>query len=344
MVSTASFARSHASPRVSASQQSTLSVITRFHDPTRLMLLDEALFSLAIQRWSQLESIVVVQNGSEDVLQAIRDTCDRQPWPEEASVQIVNCAVPAGTDGRSALLNRGIERATGRYLAFLDDDDVVYQHGYALLIEQLRAGDRAIAMGGCRFATINSEHGHPFVTTKDSRFGWGRTRLDLFKANFVPIHSFVIDRERMNGFDLRFDEGLSSHEDYDLLLRVCGSFEPDLAKLSTPVCEYRNHGANGTPFARDGSTLSRGTLQASPHEKGLAVVEQRKTQYTCRVTIDEWVRLQLELDQRRREHGRLLYRGAAAVNEFFDRRPGLASWVEAALAPFRRSGRRRAND
>lgn len=216
-----------------------LSVVVRFHNEERLPFLDEAVFSLAIQDWDEIEVIIALQNGTEKLRQAVEAIINNQPWPQAPRYKIITVPVAEGVDGRSALLNQGIKHATGRYLAFLDDDDFVYQHGYATLIRQLVKGGRAVAVGGCRRAKIEYESGHWFVQTKDNFFAWGRSRLDLIRENFVPIHSYVIDRSRLDGFDLYFDETFSILEDYDFLLRLCANFEPDFSRFETPVCEYR---------------------------------------------------------------------------------------------------------
>ena len=218
---------------------STLSVIVRFHQRDRLNFLEEALFSLALQNWSDVEPIIVLQNGTDDLEQTVLNILDHQPWRVSPKHKIVTVQIPEGRDGRSVLLNRGIEQATGRYLSFLDDDDCVYQHGYTTLIRQLIESDRALAVGGCRRAQMGYENEHWFIYKKDKFFDWGRTRIDLFTENFVPIHSYVIDRARIGDFDLQFDESFTLLEDYEFLLRLCAAHEPDFTRLETPVCEYR---------------------------------------------------------------------------------------------------------
>ncbi len=228
-------------PRIKARlyDNATLSVIIRFHKEERLAFLEEAIFSLAIQDWPDLETLVVLQNGTEKLRQTVSDIINNQPWPAPPKYKIIMVQVPEDADGRSTLLNRGIEQARGRYVAFLDDDDFVYHHGYTTLIRQLMKGGLAIAVGGCRRALIQYEAQHWFVRKKDDFFKWGRSRSDLFKENFVPIHSYVIDRSRTVSFDLAFDESLPLLEDYDFLLRLFSHFEPDLSALDVPVCEYR---------------------------------------------------------------------------------------------------------
>jgi len=231
----------------------TLSVILRFHKEERLPFLEEAIFSLAIQDWHDIEVIVVLQNGTEELRCAVVDIIGRQPWPAAPKYEVFIVPVAEGMDGRSTLLNEGIARAGGRYLAFLDDDDFVYQHGYVTLINQLVSGGRAVAIGGCRRANIRYVRNHWYVQSKDNSFSWGRRRLDLFTENFVPIHSYVIDRSRLGSFDLRFDDACPPLEDYDFLLRLFTSFDPDFCKIDVPVCEYRIRmdGSNSIAYVPD---------------------------------------------------------------------------------------------
>lgn len=217
----------------------TLSVIIRFHQRERLRFLEEAIFSLAIQDWHDIEPIVVLQNGTEELRQAVDEIITRQPWKQVPAYRVLTVPIAEGVDGRSTLLNEGIASASGRFLAFLDDDDFVYHHGYATLIGQLISGDKVIVIGGCRRANIRPEQSHWYVQSKDSFFSWGRSRFDLFIENFVPIHSYVIDRSRLGSFVLNFDDAFPPLEDYDFLLRLFAAFDPDLSKIEVPVCEYR---------------------------------------------------------------------------------------------------------
>jgi glycosyltransferase involved in cell wall biosynthesis len=252
---------------------STLSVIIRFHNRERLPFLDEALFSLALQYWRDLEIVVSVQNGTENLVEDIRALLQSQPWAITPQCNIISLAVPEGTDARSALLNRGIAEARGRYLAFLDDDDLIYQHGYTTLIQQLKSSGRAVAVGGSRVAHSRREGGNWFVTAKGDPFAWGKTRLDLVRDNFVPIHSYVIDRERVSASDLHFDESFALLEDYEFLLRLCAQYQFDFACRNVPVCEYRirDDGSNSMPSTPDIPSEAHLAL-----ERARAAIEEKK--------------------------------------------------------------------
>ena len=265
----------------------TLSTIMRFHKKERLPFLEEALFSLAIQYWYDQEVIVVLQNGTEELRHVVLEMINHQPWQGTPSFQVLIVEIPAGMDGRSTLLNRGIEHATGRYLAFLDDDDVIYQHGYTTLINQLIDGTGVVAVGGCRTAKVQNESGHWYVQTKETPFAWGRTRYDLFRDNFIPIHSYVIDRARVNASDLYFDDAFPPLEDYDFLLRLSAKYDFDFSQIDIPVCEYRIHGSNSIPYSADAPPEA-----FAFHTRAQELIKERKKSIICTVPLNDLIELQ----------------------------------------------------
>jgi glycosyltransferase involved in cell wall biosynthesis len=320
-----------------------LSTIIRFHKRERLPLLEEALFSLAIQFWQDHETVIVIQNGTDEIRREIIEIIDRQPWKESARCQTLMIEIPEGMDGRSTLLNRGIEQATGRFLAFLDDDDLTYQHGYTTLIKQLEEGGSAVALGGCRMAKTQYLSNHWYIRTKESPFAWGRTRLDLLRDNFVPIHSYVIDRFRVDPADLYFDDELPPLEDYEFLLRMCARYEFDFSKLSVPVCEYRIHSLNSIPYDSHAPVESH-----TFHRRAQQLIQERKQKILCTIPISELVELDSSLTTSRQqittlqqqiealqeqlaryeqeklhEQGRFLNTLTRKIYNFFGRFPGL---------------------
>lgn len=320
---------------------STLSVIVRFHQRERLSFLEEALFSLALQNWSDLEPIIVLQNGTDDLKQAILDMLEHQPWRVSPKHKIVTVQLPEGIDGRSILLNRGIEQATGRYLSFLDDDDCVYHDGYTTLIRQLIDGDRAVAVGGCRRAQIGYESEHWFTHNKDNFFGWGRSLIDLFTENFVPIHSYVVDRARIGNLELKFDESFTLLEDYDFLLRLFAAHEPDLTRLDKPVCEYR--------IRLNGSNSLAHTPAASPEvidlqRRAQLMIKESKKNLYCKYfpgkDINDFIetpdnRVRLECREQVKDgvdgNGRVLLKIVVMLYDFFSRYPRLELWLSKTL-------------
>lgn len=227
-----------------------LTVIIRTASPERLHFLDEALFSVSTQTFENIEVLVMVQSPNRTFYDAINSTICNTFWPKGKYATAVPVEIPAGTDGRARLLNEGLARASGRYIAFLDDDDVVYQSAYEMLITELRRSDDAIAVGGCRIAYLkesNTGDSPYFFITRKERFdrdGKSRTKFDLFDGNFIPIHSYVLDKFRITEETLRFNLELEHLEDYEFLIRIAAEHTFNLTNLSNPMCEYRYHSSN----------------------------------------------------------------------------------------------------
>lgn len=258
-----------------------LSIIVRCHRPERLPFLEEAMFSLSIQEWVDIEVVVVVQNGTDEFVEKIKEIIHHQPWQKEPKYQIHSIQFEDGFDGRSSLLNYGINYSIGRYLAFLDDDDVVYHHGYNILINKLEEDKgAAIAIGGCRVAKTSNTFDNWYIDTKETPFTGGRNRYDLYRDNFIPIHSYVIDRKVVAPGDLYFDDQMPPLEDYDFLLRLGSKYEFDFSNLDTFVCEYRIHNSNSLPY-----TAHATQEQITKHQRAYHLIEERKKSLSCLIPM-----------------------------------------------------------
>ena len=277
----------HSVKRADASAfDTTLSVVIRFHSGGSFALLREALVSLAQQDWNDLELILALQNPADEMEAAVRQLIGEQPWRVAPAVRIVPVQVPAGVDGRSRLLNCGVAAASGRYLAFLDYDDVVYRHGYALLIQQLQRGGCAWAVGGCVKARCVAA-GDSWNVAERSRFATLRSVIDLLWRNFIPIHSYVIDRAALEDFEFSFDESLTRFEDYDFLLRLTAHSTPDMSMIDNMVCEYRMR-VDGPNSALECHTSPSADAQRE-WKRCEAIVEKRKDGLRCSVNAAELV-------------------------------------------------------
>jgi len=111
----------------------------------------------------------------------------------------------AGIDrGLSASRNLGIELARGRYLAFLDDDDLFLPNGLDRL---LAAADE----GSLVFADHTS-----FTAEQQQLHVLAPLSADHLRVcNHIPVGAYLVPR---GALVRRFDTRLRSHEDWDFLL------------------------------------------------------------------------------------------------------------------------------
>ncbi|WP_157823985.1 glycosyltransferase family A protein [Melittangium boletus] len=215
-----------------------LSIVMRNHSRDRLKFLDHAIFALSCQDHQPLEIVIVSQCQEVQVVAELKALLEKYRPLGGFSYQVVH--EPSDTDIRARLINRGVATARGQYLAFLDDDDVIYPQHYDQLIKALKAGSAAWAMGRIRRAFFdNGPRGELFCRYKDEMGRDDTFNLGLLiHDNYITCHSYVMDRHRLGNFQISFAEEMSLHEDYSFLLRLCALFRPVFTP-GVPSCEYR---------------------------------------------------------------------------------------------------------
>jgi len=207
--------------------------------PGREKFLDKCLFILSGQIYKNIEPIIVVQKlKNEDSLEKIETIASK--WKFYFSCfQLLSHT--SAQDARSHSLNLGMEMISGRYFAFLDDDDKLYPHHYSLLIENLKRTSYAWCYSDVVLAKYNEFGQLVSRTLPFKREGY--SFLKHLCGNFIPIHSFVIDRHRVKDLG-KVDESLDRIEDYDFLLRLAFRNKPlYIENTSSEYC-VRTDGSN----------------------------------------------------------------------------------------------------
>lgn len=203
----------------------------------------ETLESVFAQTYSPLEIIVVDDGSTDRTAEAVKNYI--QENDNETNLRYIY----QQNSGPSAARNLGIKSSTGKYVAFLDADDLwpedklTKQAGLMELYPEvvLTFGDMR------RFSKINGMAESMFMRQKYNREFFGDffyvkdAYKKLLSRNFIPTGTVMIRRKYFqNGFF--FDESLRYVEDLDLWLRIAMNGR---IAYSTEVWEYkRDHDMN----------------------------------------------------------------------------------------------------
>lgn len=208
---------------LAAARPCDLSVLVRTQG-LRNAMLEEALTCLAAQTVETLEVIVLVHNDDEVACKAVADTV--QSFDPSFADRVT--VLPVSGGGRAAPLNRGLEACCGRYVAFLDDDDLVTADwAEAFLAAVERAPGKVVRSVSCSRYVRRAEPAEsamgavPVTLTRPTReFARSFDLLTHLVANQTPVSSFAIPRALHAELGLSFDETLPVCEDWEMLVRA----------------------------------------------------------------------------------------------------------------------------
>ena len=208
--------------------------------------LAEAVESALKQTLEEIE-VVVVDDGSTDETESLMRGYDlrvryvRQP-----------------NSGVALARNRGIKESRGRYVAFLDADDVWVPHK---LERQLAALEKNRGCRACYTAfTVSTSDLLPIGINRSKRRGSALEDL-LLIGNIVGTPSTVLCERSLFEEVSGFDESLSQCADWEMWIRL--AMQTDFVYLDDPLALYRQHDSN---MSRSVALLERDSLRAL--EKG----------------------------------------------------------------------------
>ncbi|MDD5320857.1 MAG: glycosyltransferase [Methylococcales bacterium] len=170
----------------------------------RPALLQQALQSICEQTYPKIE-IIVVNDGGIDVSEVISPfNCD--------DIAIVLVQFPVNL-GRSKAANAGLDKATGEYIAFLDDDDWLETgHIYNLVQAIEKHPEMKVVYSGVR--CVDGEK-----KPLPNHFGASFDATQLLAGNYIPIHAALFSKELLK-FGCRVDESLEYYEDWDFWIQA----------------------------------------------------------------------------------------------------------------------------
>lgn len=209
-------------------------IVPTYYRPDSLL---EALNSILNQTYQNVE-VIVVNDGGEDVEHRI------SPLNKKQNITYVKLA---SNRERSAARNVGIQIARGKYIAYLDDDDLFYPDHLETLVHFLEGSDYKVAYTDANRAHQKKENGRYVVVKRDVPYSFDFDYDRILVDNFVPVLCFMHERSCLDEAGC-FDEDLTTLEDWDLWIRLSRKFK--FAHIPRVTCEFS--------WREDGTTTTSG--------------------------------------------------------------------------------------
>ncbi len=165
------------------------------------------------QSCSTLEIIVV--DASDPSVKAENKTTLNHIFSKITGIEMLH--ITTDTRHQGIQKNMGLERATGDYVCFLDDDDFLVEGGLSSRLQHLQAHDCFAVFGNTLFA---DDSGTVFASNREyireimEKEGIGFH--SLFKSNYIGSGAIML----RNHPDVRFDPEFRIGEDWLLWLKI----------------------------------------------------------------------------------------------------------------------------
>jgi len=197
-----------------------VSVIIPTHN--RRDLLRAAIDSVLAQTYPDVEIIVVDDGSTDDTTTAMAQYAGRVVYLKQINQDV------------AAARNTGIRAATGAYLTFLDDDDLMLPTKIERQVQLLAAHPDA-GLVHCRFYHVDSDGN---VIDKIGVLPEGQVLRPLLCRNFVWMGAPLVRRQCLDQVGL-FDEQIpATCADWDMWLRIAQAGYP-FACVQEPLGSYR---------------------------------------------------------------------------------------------------------
>ncbi len=199
-------------------------VITAFNAEEYLA---ETLQSVSAQTYSPLE-IIVVDDGSSDGTADVVKGCPNAQYVYQKN------------SGQPSARNAGIRQASGKYIAFVDSDDLWLPEKIAKQVSALEHSGGAWCYCDC----LHFENTPDQVLYRYSSLvqpHQGHVIEPLLLGNFIPSPTPMIRRDVLFTVGL-WDDSCAIAEDWNMWLKIAAKFP--IEYVDEPLAAYRRHSGN----------------------------------------------------------------------------------------------------
>ncbi len=225
-------------------------IIPTFNRPSELK---KAIGSLVSQIYNKLE-VIVVNDGGDDVENIVLS------FRQDLNIKYLRHSKVKGV---AAARNTGINASTGKYIAYLDDDDVYYSNHLSVLVEALESSGYSVAYTDSYKISHNIGAEQDVLAEKSVPYSNDFDSEQLLVSNYIPTLNICHRANVLKDSGL-FDESLKYHEDWDLWIRL--SFKYRFLHIPAITAAWKKH-------ANIGSSL--GTADNDEVLRTLEIIYQR---------------------------------------------------------------------
>lgn len=223
-----------------------ITAIVRFHNNGNINILKNALLSLIAQYNCIPNILIALQDLSLNKFQCLKDMLDTLPWQEFRRPEILKFTSKNKKDIRSKMFNESFKKATTKYVAFLDYDDIIFNDAYHFLINRLKVTNKNATFGYI-YASIYDEN-NMCITKRIKKYENCNSYEEFLIFNRFPIHSIMFNKDLINIQHIRYFRKMKYMEDYYFTLQIFNKNETDweALKIKQYIGDYIHYSSNNT--------------------------------------------------------------------------------------------------
>ncbi|MEQ9377750.1 MAG: glycosyltransferase family 2 protein [Imperialibacter sp.] len=222
--------------------------------------LNESLSSIESQTYENWECLIINDGSTDNSANIAEAWCKKDQ-------RFICCEKKNG--GLSSARNVGLDRARGKYIQFLDADDVIERGKLELSVQELAKDDnlRVVISNFEGALKVMSQRMPPYCDLSVVKFSLRTIVLNWDRGFTIPIHCGVFHFDFFKSF--RFNETLMALEDWDFWIRLFKESE-SYAFIDMPLAIYRQHNAG---MSKNFGKMYRAKRAFLQHIKSQKVIE-----------------------------------------------------------------------
>lgn len=219
-----------------------VSVILPTHN--RADLLQSAVHSVLNQTFRDFELIIIDDHSTDHTTNVIKRFNDKR----------INYLQNTGKNGPSIARNFGMKNATGKYIAFLDDDDEWFPDKLEKQIKILDLAKPDVCGIYSRPLIIERKTGNVILNETKVKKLRGSLLSQLMIKNPIQTSTLIIRKVCIDKIGM-FDENMRYMEDRDLFIRLAMNW--DFEYIDEPLTKKFHHGYEHLSENLSGQTIGR---------------------------------------------------------------------------------------